>query len=351
MHKIKRKALSLLLVLTMLASLLPAGALPAVAEEGNATLADQSDTTASSDALAAPADVQWSSDEMGKATWSKVEVSTDPESGETGAQEIAYSLQLYKDNAAEGEPVIVNEDDFHEESDTTRSHTFKLTEGGTYTFTVQAQDKYNSESKSEPATSDALKVCAVTFSGEGVEPHMDLLRVGEGIQLPAENPSREGYTFAGWEDASGNIWQENAPAPESASLTLSPKWELAGYKVTITEVAGGSAIATPASGDQGTTIELTATSAEGYHFLRWETSDNITIDADNTFTMPEQDVTITPVFDRHYVKYGSSNNNGTHSGTCSTCQQTVTVPCTYISFEVCQICGYNRIVITTQPQM
>lgn len=350
MHKIKRKALSLLLVLAMLASLLPAGALPAVAEEGNATLADQSDTTASSDALAAPADVQWSSDEMGKATWSKVEVSTDPESGETGAQEIAYSLQLYKDNAAEGEPVIVNEDDFHEESDTTRSHTFKLTEGGTYTFTVQAQDINNSESKSEPATSDALKVCAVTFSGEGVEPHMDLLRVGEGIQLPAENPSREGYTFAGWEDASGNIWQENAPAPESASLTLSPKWELAGYKVTITEVAGGSAIATPASGDQGTTIELTATPAEGYHFLRWETSDNITIDADNTFTMPEQDVTITPVFDRHYVKYGSSNNNGTHSGTCSTCQQTVTVPCTYISSDVCQICGYNRIVITTQPQ-
>ena len=40
MHKIKRKALSLLLVLVMLVSFMPAGALPAVAEESDATLAD-----------------------------------------------------------------------------------------------------------------------------------------------------------------------------------------------------------------------------------------------------------------------------------------------------------------------
>lgn len=131
MHKIKRKALSLLLVLVMLVSFMPAGALPAVAEESDATLADQSDTTARNEALAAPADVQWSNDELGKATWSKVEVSTDPESGETVAQEAGYSLQLYKDNAEAGEPVIVNEDDFNEGTDTTRSHTFTITEGGT----------------------------------------------------------------------------------------------------------------------------------------------------------------------------------------------------------------------------
>lgn len=70
------------------------------------------------------------------------------------------------------------------------------------------------------------------------------------------------------------------------------------YAVTVATVAGGSVTATPESALEGATIALTVTPDEGY------TLDSITASwsggevsiADNAFTMPAGDVTVTPVF-------------------------------------------------------
>ena len=78
--------------------------------------------------------------------------------------------------------------------------------------------------------------------------------------------------------------------------TIAPRG--ASYPVTVTAQAGGTAAAAPALGAEGTTVTLTATPGQGYHFKEWQVEpDTVTIGADNTFTMPSQRVTVRAVFE------------------------------------------------------
>ena len=83
-----------------------------------------------------------------------------------------------------------------------------------------------------------------------------------------------------------------------------------GYKVTVEQSNNGTASASSALAPTDTKITLTAVPAEGYHLDRWETDSNVQIDkSDNSFTMPDHEVTVTPVFGEH-----TFNN-----GVCSVC--------------------------------
>lgn len=67
--------------------------------------------------------------------------------------------------------------------------------------------------------------------------------------------------------------------------------------VTVTNDGHGTASASPASGTKGTVVTLTPTAAEGYAFDAWEVvSGDVTIGADNKFTIGDQAPTIKAKF-------------------------------------------------------
>ena len=99
---------------------------------------------------------------------------------------------------------------------------------------------------------------------------------GTQIAAPA-NPTREGYTFIGWDKA--------IPATMPAeNMTIKAQWKINQYTITF-DTAGGSETA-PITQDYGTAITAPANpTKEGYTFIGWDKA----IPA----TMPAENVTIT----------------------------------------------------------
>ena len=67
------------------------------------------------------------------------------------------------------------------------------------------------------------------------------------------------------------------------------------YTVTVNTQGEGTATAEPTTATAGTTVTLTQAAAEGWHFVEWQ-SETVTV-TDNTFVMPEGNVTVTAVFE------------------------------------------------------
>ena len=84
---------------------------------------------------------------------------------------------------------------------------------------------------------------------------------GTAITVP-ESPTREGYTFIGWDKA--------IPATMPAeNVTITAQWEINQYTITF-DTAGGSEIA-PITQDYGTNITAPADpTREGYTFIGWD---------------------------------------------------------------------------------
>ena len=123
---------------------------------------------------------------------------------------------------------------------------------------------------------------------------------GTPITAPAD-PTREGYTFAGWDKA--------IPATMPAeNLTITAQWTVNQYTITF-DTAGGSAIA-PITQDYGTAITAPADpTREGYTFAGWDKA----IPA----TMPAENLTITAQWrvNRYTITYdldgGTADDNPT----------------------------------------
>lgn len=302
--------------------------------------------------LDGPKTVAWDPETLGKVSWDVVTY-TD-ENSIVDVIEAAYEVWLYKDNEDEfydRESIYTGNNPIPE--DGKQSYTFTLTEGGTYTAKVRAVGKSSTNiASSEFVASDALEIAAVTFkSDEPAYNETQLVRVGEKLTEP-DALSKEGYDFVGWQDESGKVWDFDEPATTVGNFTLTPKWTpWQTYDVTIADAEGGSATATPTSGWADATIQLAATPEEGYHFVEWQTTpEDLTISDDNTFKMPAEAVTITPVFAKHTVDEWTSNKDGSHSGVCTFCDETVTEACSYGEDNVCDVCDYERITITEQPE-
>ncbi len=95
---------------------------------------------------------------------------------------------------------------------------------------------------------------------------------GTPITAPAD-PTREGYTFAGWDKA--------IPATMPAeNMTVTAQWTVNQYTITF-DTAGGSAIA-PITQDYGTAITAPADpTREGYTFAGWDKAIPATMPAEN----------------------------------------------------------------------
>ncbi len=181
---------------------------------------------------------------------------------------------------------------------------------------------------------------------------------GQGATLPtAQNMTYTGHRFDGWYDneAFSGEAVTAITSTDTGDKTYYAKWTLIDYDITITVQggAGNSASAsvnstTVTSANMGDTVTLTATPAEGYHFVRWEvTSGGVTISKQNIFAMPAEAVAITAVFEEHTFSGWAANGNDTHTGTCS-CGATSTENCTYED-GACTDCGYVDVTITADP--
>ena len=69
--------------------------------------------------------------------------------------------------------------------------------------------------------------------------------------------------------------------------------------VTVNTATGGTASANVTNAAPGTEVTLTAQAAQGYHFKEWQVQDGTVTITENKFTMPQGNVTITPVFEEH----------------------------------------------------
>ena len=99
---------------------------------------------------------------------------------------------------------------------------------------------------------------------------------GTNITAPAD-PTREGYTFLGWD-------KEIPKTMPAHNMTIKAKWKVNSYTITF-DTAGGSEIA-PITQDYGTAITAPADpTREGYTFLGW--------DREIPATMPAENVTVT----------------------------------------------------------
>ena len=95
---------------------------------------------------------------------------------------------------------------------------------------------------------------------------------GTAITAPA-NPTREGYTFIGWDRDIPEIM----PAE---NMTVTAQWEINRYTITF-DTAGGSEIA-PITQDYGTAIVSPADpTREGYTFIGWDMEIPTTMPAEN----------------------------------------------------------------------
>ena len=105
---------------------------------------------------------------------------------------------------------------------------------------------------------------------------------GTAIAAPAD-PTREGYTFIGWDKAIPTTM----PAE---NMTVTAQWEINQYTITF-DTAGGSEIA-PITQDYGTAITTPADpTREGYTFIGWDTEIPTTMPAENmTVTAQWKDI-------------------------------------------------------------
>ena len=123
---------------------------------------------------------------------------------------------------------------------------------------------------------------------------------GTPITAPAD-PTREGYTFAGWDKA--------IPATMPAeNLTITAQWTINQYTITF-DTAGGSAIA-PITQDYGTAITAPADpTRNGYTFVGWSPA--------LPATMPAENMTVTAQWrvNRYTITYdldrGTADDNPT----------------------------------------
>lgn len=100
------------------------------------------------------------------------------------------------------------------------------------------------------------------------------------------------------------------------------------YNVYIITDDNGTATVSASSATAGTTIQLTATPNNGYHFKEWQVVSGNAEVSDNTFIMPAGNVTVKPVFEVHSFteeyaeeQYKKSSADCTHNDvyykTCS----------------------------------
>lgn len=147
--------------------------------------------------------------------------------------------------------------------------------------------------------------------GTGKKPDDIGAEYDKDVIMPKDDDfSNTGYAFGGWSVnktvtegetiyGGGNTYK-NLPYDANKQITLYARWTEDPHKITVTSPDNGKVEADKLTAKEGDKITLTATPNAGYVFSSWQVKDadgvTVTVDADNTFTMPDSDVTVTAIF-------------------------------------------------------
>ncbi len=157
------------------------------------------------------------------------------------------------------------------------------------------------------SSANTVTVTFDTNGGTQVDPQFVVK--GECAVQPAD-PEKEGYEFIGWysDEACTQLFDFSIPIEESTIIYAG--WVSVEYYITIVNSEGGTITASPMIADAGDKIEITVVVAEGYtlatlRFFDADTGEDITslcnpvqtAEGTWTFTMPAENVIITPVWE------------------------------------------------------
>ena len=163
-------------------------------------------------------------------------------------------------------------------------------------------DKFTMPAKNVTLTAKwVANIYKVTYDLDGGEWENDTTytypkKYNEEVEVKAD-PTKEGYTFAGWTSAEVEVVNDKFTMP-AKNVTLTAKWVANIYKVTY-DLDGGEW--TEATNEfpyeYKATVEVikTVPTREGYKFSGWR-SEEVTIEND-AFTMPAKDVVLKAVWE------------------------------------------------------
>lgn len=133
----------------------------------------------------------------------------------------------------------------------------------------------------------------------------------ETFNLSEHTPTRDGYTFAGW------YYDETLsdPVDMNFGVKLSFAWKTANYithlyakwtpapstQHSVNVQSDGNGVATPSaySAAAGTKVSLNVKENQNYHFKEWQVISGGVQVIDNSFEMPDNDVTIKAIFEEN----------------------------------------------------
>ena len=174
------------------------------------------------------------------------------------------------------------------------------------TITVTGGTKYNISASANPTAGGSVSgageyyentSCTLTATANA---HYEFSRwTKNGSQVSTANP----YTFT--------VNNDGAYVAQFTALTA--------HTVTCSAVQNGNISANPTTAYKNETVTLSATPASGYYFGSWTVKDannnNITVDSNNQFTMPDSNVTVSAAFVPGYNVTLASVEHGTISAT------------------------------------
>ncbi len=233
----------------------------------------------------------------------KVTLTVTPDSG--------YELDTLTAKQSDGKTVTVTNNTFTmPASDVTVTPTFKELPPETYTVTVWSAQ--HGKVTASPAKAEAgTKVTLTVTPDSGYELDALTVKQSNGTTVKVTN---------------------NTFTMPASDVTVTPTFkELPPetYTVTVTTAQHGKVTASPAKAEAGTKVTLTATPDSGYELdtltVKQADGKTVTVAADNTFTMPASDVTVTPTFKALPVDRLSLNRSSVSVSVGSSTSVTATV--------------------------
>ena len=176
----------------------------------------------------------------------------------------------------------------------------------------------------------AINVYTVTLSAEnGTVTGAGNYNHGAGVTLTAT--PNEGYHFVRWSDGDTNATRN---ITITSNVTLTAEFAINVYTVTLS--AQNGIVIGAGNYNHGTTINISATPAEGYHFVRW--SDGNT-ESTRTFTATSN-ITLTAEFAINVYTISATAVNGTVIG-AGEYQHGQTVTLTAVANANCHFIGWS----------
>ena len=145
----------------------------------------------------------------------------------------------------------------------------------------------------------AYKIYSVTLD-YGIDGQENVpIYYNAGTTLP-EPGDREGYIFEGWYDQETGGNKVESPLPtDVTSLTYYAHWRKITNSITLVQTTGGTISVDKQTAAKDETVTLTATPDAGYVFKAWQIiPETVMIKENNTFTMPDENVTVTATFEK-----------------------------------------------------